>query len=82
MGNKSSLEGPQIIQAIVTSAESTLLLVWDASGNAKLVPGCVMPDGEDDWSWTSVISLIKGIIENPQPVPFAIMPMIDPYIEE
>ena len=30
-----------------------------------------MPDGEGDWSWTSVISLIKGIIEIPKPVPFA-----------
>ena len=75
-------EGPQIVQATVTSAESTLLLVWDASGNAWLVPGYVMRYGEDDWSWTSVISLIEGIIEIPEPMPIDIMPMIDPYIAE
>ena len=41
-----------------------------------------MPDGEVDWSWTSAISLIKGIIEIAKPVPFAITPMIEPYIQE
>ena len=77
---------PEIIRATVTSAESALLLVWDASGNAWLVPGYVMRYGDDDWSWLTVISLIEGIIEIPEPMPIDIMPMPaplpEPYIEE
>ena len=60
--------------------------MWDANGNAWLVPGYVMRYGVDDWSWLSVISLIEGIIEIPEPMPIDIMPMPapmpEPYIEE
>jgi hypothetical protein len=42
--------------------------------------------GDDDWSWLTVISLIEGIIEIPEPMPIDIMPMPapmpEPYIEE
>lgn len=75
-------EEPEIVRVTVTDAESTLLLVWDAGGNAWLVPGFVMRHGEDEWSWSSVISLIEGIIEIPEPMPVDIMPMPEPYIEE
>lgn len=73
---------PEIVRVTITEAESTLLLVWDASGNAWLVPGYVMRHGEDDWSWISVISLIDGVIEIPEPMPIDIMPLPEPYIEE
>ena len=59
-----------------------LLLVWDADGNAWFVPGYVMRHGDDEWSWVSVISLIEGSIEIPEPMPVDILPMPEPYIEE
>jgi hypothetical protein len=49
---------------------------------AWFVPGYVMRHGDDEWSWVSVISLIEGIIEIPEPMPIDIMPMPEPYIEE
>ena len=57
------------------SAESTLLTMWDAQGNAWLVPGFVyeMPDG---W-YSGVVSLIEGVIELPEPMEYDIMPMDD-----
>jgi hypothetical protein len=72
---------PEIVQLTVTSAEATLLLVWDANGNAWLVPGYVMRYSQEDWGWTSVISLIAGVIQVPEPMPIGIMPMPEPYIE-
>ena len=75
-------EEPEIVRVTVTAAESTLLLVWDANGMAWFVPGYVMRHGDDEWSWVSVISLIEGIIEIPEPMPIDIMPMPEPYIEE
>lgn len=75
-------EEPEIITVTVTAAEPTLLLVWDADGNAWLVPGYVMRHGEDDWAWTTVISLIDGVLQLPEPMPVSIMPMPAPYVEE
>lgn len=75
-------EEPEIISLTVTDAEATLLLVWDASGNAWLVPGYVMRHGEDPWAWTTVISLMDGILQMPEPMPISIMPVPEPYIEE
>jgi hypothetical protein len=75
-------EEPEIIQLTVVSAEATLLLVWDAAGNAWLVPGYVMRYSEDDWGWTTVISLIEGVIEIPEPMPIGIMPLPEPYFED
>ena len=72
---------PEIVQLTVTSAEATLLLVWDANGNAWLVPGYVMRYSDEDWGWTSVISLIAGVIQVPEPMPIGIMPAPEPYIE-
>lgn len=74
-------EEPEVIQVTVTSAERTMLVVWDASGNAWIVPGYVMRYSEDDWGWTSVIALIEGVIEVPEPMPVDIMPMPEPYVD-
>lgn len=73
---------PDRITITVNSAEATLLLVWDANGNAWLVPGYVMRHGSEPWDWTTVISLIEGLIEMPEPMPVTIMPVPEPYLEE
>jgi hypothetical protein len=73
---------PERITITVTSAEATLLLVWDASGNAWLVPGYVMRHGSEPWDWTTVISLVEGVIQVPEPMPIFISPMPEPYLEE
>jgi hypothetical protein len=75
-------EEPEIISLTVTDAEATLLLVWDGNGNAWLVPGYVMRHGEDPWAWTTVISLMDGVLQMPEPMPITIMPVPEPYIEE
>lgn len=72
----------ETVRLVVESAESALLLVWDAAGNAWLVPGYVMRYAEDDWGWTSVIAVIDGVIEVPEPLPVGIMPLPEPYVEE
>jgi len=71
---------PEVIELTVSSAEATLLLVWDANGNAWLVPGYVMRYAEDDWGWVSVISVIEGIIAIPEPLPIDIMPLPEPFV--
>jgi hypothetical protein len=73
---------PEVVRLTVTSAEATLLLVWDAAGRAWLVPGYVMRYSDEDWGLNSVISLIEGVIEVPEPMPVGIMPMPEPYLEE
>jgi hypothetical protein len=73
---------PEIVTVTVTSSEPTLLLVWDAAGNAWLVPGYVLRYGDDDWSWSAVISVVEGVIEIPEPQLVGILPMPEPYIEE
>ncbi len=65
---------PEIIEVTVDEAESTLLLMWDSAGNAWLVPGFAMPMPEG-W-WTSVVSLVDGVIELPEPV------TVEPYLLE
>lgn len=63
---------PEIITVTVEEAFSTLLLVWDADGNAWLVPGFAMPH-PDGW-FNSVISLVEGVITLPEPI------AIEPYL--
>ena len=60
---------PEVVEVTIDEAEATLLLMWDATGNAWLVPGFAMrmPEG---W-WTSVVSLVPGVIEIPEPIRFA-----------
>lgn len=72
---------PDTITVTLEKAEATLLLMWDADGNAWLVPGYAMqnPDGY----WNSVVSLVEGVIELPEPILFdegVIEPM--PAIED
>jgi hypothetical protein len=53
-----------------------LLLVWDANGNAWLVPGVALT-GTDSW-WQTVISLVEGVIQLPEPIepmPYEPMPI-------
>jgi hypothetical protein len=63
---------PETVTVTVDEAFETLLLVWDADGNAWLVPGFAMPH-PDGW-FNSVISLIEGVITLPEPM--AIEPML------
>jgi len=55
---------PEIVEVTVDNAAATLLLMWDADGNAWLVPGYAMemPEG---W-WSSVVSLVEGVIALPE----------------
>jgi len=57
---------PETVVVTVEEATETLLLVWDADGNAWLVPGFAMPH-PDGW-FNSVISLVEGVITLPEPV--------------
>jgi len=57
---------PEVVNVTVETAESTLLLMWDADGNAWLVPGYAMKVN-DGW-WSSVVSLVDGVIALPGPV--------------
>lgn len=63
---------PEVVDVTVETAEPTLLLMWDADGNAWLVPGYAMQVA-DGW-WSSVVSLVEGVIALPEPV--QIEPMI------
>lgn len=57
---------PEQVTATLEEAEATMLLVWDAQGDAWLVPGYayLQPEG---W-YTTVISLEEGVIALPEPV--------------
>ena len=75
-------EEPETIIFTVSSAEEALLLVWDASGNAWLVPGYILRHGSEMWDWSPVISVVDGVIEVPEPQLIGIMPVPEPYLEE
>ncbi|RZT58217.1 hypothetical protein EV140_2460 [Microcella alkaliphila] len=70
------LPEPEVVTVTVDAAESTLLLMWDADGNAWLVPGYAveMPDG---W-FAAVVSLVEGVIALPEPIEYGIMPIEEP----
>lgn len=63
---------PQQVTVTVETAEATLLLMWDADGNAWLVPGYALqhPDG----FWNTIVSLVDGVIELPAPVEGEVTP--------
>lgn len=63
---------PETVTVTVDTAEATLLLMWDADGNAWLVPGYAMqhPDG----FWNTIVSLVDGIIELPAPIEGEVVP--------
>lgn len=68
----SVMPEPQQVTVTVDTAEATLLLMWDADGNAWLVPGYAMqhPDG----FWNTIVSLVDGVIELPAPVEGEVTP--------
>ncbi len=55
---------PAVVEVTVDKAVATLLLMWDANGNAWLVPGYAMqmPEG---W-WSAVVGLVDGVIALPE----------------
>jgi hypothetical protein len=61
------LETPETVTVTVTQMESRLVMVWDADGNAWLVPGFAS-EGENSWV-SAVISLVEGILRLPEPMP-------------
>jgi len=70
-------EPPLPVQTItIDESKSVLLLVWDANGNAWLVPGVALTG--TDWWWQTVISLEEGVIQLPEPIepmPYEPMPI-------
>lgn len=69
------LPEPSSVTVTVDAAEATLLLLWDADGNAWLVPGYAMqhPDG----FWNTIVSLVEGVIELPPPFEGEITPFLE-----
>lgn len=69
------LPEPETVTVTVESSEPTLLLMWDAEGNAWLVPGYAMqhPDG----FWNTIVSLTEGVIELPAPFEGEIVPLLE-----
>lgn len=59
---------PEMPVQIITidTAKPALLMVWDQSGTAWLVPGVALT-GVDFW-WQTVITLVEGVIELPEPI--------------
>lgn len=64
---------PETVTVTLDHAEATLLLVWDVDGNAWLVPGYAYEQPEQGW-WTSVISLVEGVIQLPEPMSIEPLP--------
>jgi len=69
------LPEPEQVTVTVDKAEATLLLMWDADGNAWLVPGFAMQNPEGFWN--TIVSLIDGIIELPAPFEGEITPFLE-----
>jgi hypothetical protein len=64
---------PEQVTLTITSSENALLTIWDKAGNAWLVPGYIMIN---DQGWfSSIISLVPGVIELPKEVEYDIMPL-------
>lgn len=66
---------PEQVTVTFDTAETTLLMVWDSEGNAWLVPGYAMPHPEG--FFTTIVSLIEGVIELPPPFEGEIMPFLE-----
>lgn len=61
------IETPEVVTITVSDMTPRLVMVWDADGNAWLVPGFTTK-GESQWT-SAVVSLIEGIIRLPEPMP-------------
>jgi hypothetical protein len=67
---------PEIVTLTIVSADRVLVSIWDAAGDVWLVPGLLMVN---DLGWfDSVIALVEGVIQLPEPSPVDIMPMPEP----
>lgn len=66
---------PETVTVTLEKAEATLLLMWDADGNAWLVPGFAYENPEQGF-WTSVVSLVDGVIALPEPVEVEPLPAV------
>jgi hypothetical protein len=64
---------PEVITLTVVSAEAALLSIWDSAGDVWLVPGFILVN-DQGW-WSSIISLIEGVIAPPEPSTMDIMPL-------
>lgn len=63
----------EIVTLKLTSSEPHLLMIFDKSGGAWLVPGYLL---KNDQGWfDAVISLEDGVIELPEPMQVGIMPI-------
>jgi hypothetical protein len=63
----------EIIKLKLTSSEPQLLMIYDKSGGAWLVPGYLL---KNDQGWfDAIISLEEGVIELPEPMEVGIMPI-------
>jgi hypothetical protein len=55
----------EIVKLKLTGSEQQLLMIYDKSGGAWLVPGYLL---KNDQGWfDSIISLVEGVIELPEP---------------
>jgi hypothetical protein len=64
---------PEVITVTIVSAERALVSIWDAAGDVWLVPGLIMVN---DQGWlSSVISVVEGVIELPEPSIVQIEPL-------
>lgn len=62
---------PQKVTLKLTGSDSTLLMIYDKSGGAWLVPGYIL---KNDQGWfDAIISLVEGVIELPEP--YVVEPM-------
>lgn len=66
---------PETVTVTLDAAEATLLLMWDADGNAWLVPGYAYENPEQGF-WASVVSLVEGVIALPEPVEVEPLPAV------
>ena len=66
---------PEIVNLKLESSTEALLMIFDRSGGAWLVPGYLL---NNDQGWfDSIIALEEGIIELPEPYEVGIMPIED-----
>lgn len=73
VSNSEGETEPEIVTLTVVSSERALLSVWDSSGDVWLVPGLLLFN-DQGW-WSSVISVIDGVIALPEPSAVDIMPL-------
>lgn len=66
------LPSPTIVKVTINKFELAQLLIWDKSGGAWLVPGCVLV-GDEGWI-SPVFTLEEGVVELPEPI--EVSPMV------